>query len=73
MMMSNVNRQRNLTRITSLISEEVALSQTRISEFLSDNVKKDKTRPSAPSSPDAEKTSNLSPQIEKISLLEESV
>ena len=55
-MMSNVNRQRNLTRITSLISEEVALSQTRISEFLSDNVKKDKTRPSAPSSPDAEKT-----------------
>ena len=53
--MSDVNRQRKVTQITSLNSEEVALSQTRISEFLSDNADKDKTWPSAPPSPDAEK------------------
>ena len=42
-------------RITPLISEEVTLSQPRISEFLRDNASKDKTRLSVPSSPDAEK------------------
>ena len=51
----------------------MALSQTRISEFLIDNVNKDKTWPSSPSSPDAEKTSNLSPQVEKVPLLKNSV
>ena len=59
--------------MTLLNSEEVALSQPRISEFLSDNANKDSTRPTAPSSPDAEKTSNLSPQAEKVPLLKESV
>ena len=59
--MSKVYRQRKVTRITSPNSEEVALSHTRISEFLSDNADKHKTRVSAPSSPDAEKTSNLGP------------
>ena len=54
-------------------SEEVALSQPRISEFLSDNANKDSIRPTAPSSPDVEKTSNLSPQVEKVPLLKESV
>ena len=71
--MSNVDRQIKVTRITSLSSEEAALSQTKISEFLSVNVDKDKTRPSVPSIPDAEKTSNLSPQVEKVPLLKESV
>ena len=51
----SVNRKKKVTRITSLNSEEVALSQPRINEFLSDNANKDKTRSSAPSSPDAEK------------------
>ena len=69
----SVNRQKKVTRITPLNSEEVALSQPRISEFLSDNANKESTRPSAPSSPDAEKTSNLSPQVEKVPLLKESV
>ena len=55
--------------MTLLNSEEVALSQPRIS----DNANKDSTRPTAPSSPDAEKTSNLSPQAEKVPLLKESV
>ena len=59
----SVNRKKKVTRITPLNSEEVALSQPRISEFLSDNANKESTRPSAPSSPDAEKTSNLSPQV----------
>ena len=68
----SVNRNKKVTRITSLNSEEVALSQPRINEFLSDNANKDKTRSSAPSSPDAEKTSNMSPQVEKVPLLKES-
>ena len=55
--------------MTPLNSEEVALSQPRISEFLSDNANKDSIRPTAPSSPDVEKTSNLSPQVEKVLLL----
>ena len=59
--------------MTLLNSEEVALSQPRISEFLSDNANKDSIRPTAPSSPDAEKTSNLSPQVAKVPLLKESV
>ena len=69
----SVNRKKKVTRITPLNSEEVALSQPRISEFLSDNANKESTRPSAPSSPDAEKTSNLSPQVEKVTLLKEFV
>ena len=69
----SVNRKKKETRITPLNSEEVALSQPRISEFLSDNANKESTRPSALSSPDAEKTSNLSPQVEKVPLLKESV
>ena len=69
----SVNRKKKVTRITPLNSEEVALSQPRISEFLSDNANKESTRPSAPSSPDAEKTSNLSPQVEKVPLLKEFV
>ena len=51
----------------------MAQSQTRISEFLSDNASKDNTRPYAPSSPNAGKTLNLSPQIEKVPLLKKSV
>ena len=47
--------------MTPLNSEEVALSQPRISEFLSDNANKDSIQPTAPSSPDVEKTSNLRP------------
>ena len=73
MMMSNVNRQRKLIRIAPLNCEEVARSQPRISEFLSDNANKDKTRPSAPICPDAEKPSNLSPQVEKIPLPKDSM
>ena len=69
----SVNRKKKVTRITLLNSAEVAMSQPRISEFLSDNASKDSTRPSAPSSPDAEKTSNLSPQVEKVPLLKESI
>ena len=49
-------RQKKVTRMAFLNSEEVALSQIRIREFLSDNANKDKTRPSAPSSPDGKKT-----------------
>ena len=69
----SVNRKKKVTRITPLNSEEMALSQPRISEFLSDNANKESTRPSAPSSSDAEKTSNLSPQVEKVPMLKESV
>ena len=69
----SVNRKKKVTRITPLNSEEVALSQPRISEFLSDNANKDINRPSAPSSPDDEKTSNPSPQVDKVPLLKESV
>ena len=65
------HRKKKITRITTLNSE-VVLSQPRIGEFLSDNASKDKTRLSAPSSPDSEKTSNLSPQVEKVPLLKES-
>ena len=68
----SVNRKKSNTNNT-LNSEEVALSQPRISEFLSDNANKDSIRPTAPSSPDVEKTSNLSPQVEKVPLLKESV
>ena len=72
--MNHVGEQKKkVTRMTLLNSEQVALSQPRISEFLSDNANKDSTRPTAPSSPDAEKTSNLSPQVEKVPLLKESV
>ena len=69
----SVNRKKKVTRITPLSSEKVALSKPRISEFLSDNANEDSNRPSAPSSPEAEKTSNLSPQVEKVLLLKESV
>ena len=69
----SVNRKKKVTRITPLNSEEVAMSQPRISEFLSDNANKESTRPAATSSPDAEKTSNLSPQVEKVPLLKEPV
>ena len=69
----SVNRKKKVTQITPLNSEEMALSQPRISEFLSDNANKESTRPSAPSSPDAEETSNLSPQVEKVPLLKEFV
>ena len=51
----------------------MARSQPRINEFLGDNANKDNTRPCAPSSPDAKKTSNLSPQVEKVPLLKQSV
>ena len=68
----SIHRTKKVTRIISLNSEEVALSQPRINEFLSDNANKDKTRSSAPSSPDAEKTSNMSPQVEKVPLRKES-
>ena len=50
----------------------MARSQPRISEFLSDTAQKDITWSCAPSSPDAEKTSNLSPQLEKVPLQKES-
>ena len=69
----SVNRKKKVIRITPLNSEEVALLQPRISEFLSDIANKDSTSRSAPSSTDAEKTSNLSPQVEKVPLLKESV
>ena len=68
----SVNRKKVIP-MTPLKSEEVALSQPRISEFLSDNANKDSIRPTAPSSPDVEKTSNLSPQVENVPLLKESV
>ena len=71
--MSNIIRSRKVTRIIPLNLEEVAQLQTRINEFLSDNANKDNTWPCAPSSPDAEKTSNLSSQVEKVPLLKESV
>ena len=68
-----IHRTKKVIRITPLRSEEGALSQPRISKFLSDNASKDKTRLSAPFSPDFEKASNLSPQVEKVLLLKESV
>ena len=71
--MSNVNRQRKVKRITPLHLKKVPRSQPRISDFLKDNANKDKTRPSAPTSPDAAKTSNLGPQVEKIPLQKESI
>ena len=73
MIMSNIIRSRKLTRIIPLNSEEVARSQPKIIEFLSDNANKDNSRLCAPSSPDAEKTSNMSPQVEKVLWLKESV
>ena len=51
----------------------MARSQPRIIEFLSYNANKDNTRLCAPSCPDAEETSNLSPQVEKVPLLKETV
>ena len=72
--MNYVSEQKTkVIRMTPLNSEEVALSQPKISEFLSDNANKDSIRPTAPSSPDVEKTSNLSPQVENVPLLKESV
>ena len=65
-------QKKKVIRMTPLNSE-VALSQPRISEFLSDNANKDSIRPTAPSSPDVEKTSNLSPQVENVPLLKESL
>ena len=73
MIMFNIIRSRKVTRIIPLNSEEVARSQPRIIDFLSDNASKDNTRLCASSSPDAEKTSNLSPQVEKVPSLKESV
>ena len=73
MTMSNIIRSRKVTRNKPLNSEEVTHSQTRINEFLSDNANTDNTRPCAPSSPDAEKTSNLSSLVEKVPLLKETV
>ena len=72
MTMSHIVKSRKVTRIIPLKLEEVARSQPRISEFLSDNAEKDNTWPCAPSSPDAENTSNLSSQVEKIPLLKKS-
>ena len=72
MIISNIIRSRKVTRIIPLTSEEVARSQPRIIEFLSDNANKGNTRLCAPSNPDAEETSNLSPQVEKVPLLKES-
>ena len=69
----SIHRTKKVTRMTPLNSEKVALSQPRMSEFLSNDASKDNTRLSAPSSPDSEKTSNLSPQVEKVSLLKELV
>ena len=43
-MKMSIHRTKKVTRMTPLNSEEVALSQPRISEFLSDNPSKDKTR-----------------------------
>ena len=73
MTISNIIRSRKVTQIIPLNIEEVAQSQPRINEFLSENANKDNTRPCAPSSPDAEKSSNLSLQVENVSLLKESV
>ena len=66
-------QKKNVIRMTPPNFREVALSQPRISEFLSDNANKDSIRPTAPSSPDVEKTSNLSPEVENVPLLKESL
>ena len=66
-------QKKKVIQMTPLNSKEVALSQPRISEFLSDNANKDSIWPTAPSSPDVEKTSNLSFQVEKVPLLKESL
>ena len=71
--MCNIIRSRKVTRIILLNSKEEARSQPRIIAFLNDNANKDNIRLCASSRPDAEKTSNLSPQVEKVSLLKESV
>ena len=54
-------QKKKVIRMTPLNSEEVALSQPRISEFLSDNANKDSIRPTAPSCPDVETTSKPEP------------
>ena len=64
-MTSNVNRQKKVTRITTLNSEEMARSQPRINEFLSDHASKDKTRPFATTSPDAEKHQTYTLKLKK--------
>ena len=51
----------------------MARAQPKVCEFWSDNANKNNTWPCAPYSPDAEKTSNLSPQVKKVPLLKESV
>ena len=73
MTMSNIIRSRKVTRIIPRNLEEVARSQPKIIEFLNDNANKDNTRLCAPSSPNVEETSNLSSQVENVSLLKESV
>ena len=73
LMIMSIHRTKKVTQITPLNSEKVALSQPRITEFLSDNVSKDIIWLSAPSGPDSEKTSNQSSQVEKVLLLKESV
>ena len=72
--MSNIIRSSKAPQIIPLNSKEVARSQPRIIEFLSDsNANKDNTRLCASSSPDAEETSNLSSQVGKVPLLKEAV
>ena len=65
MTMSDIIRSRKLTRIIPLHSEEVARSQPRINELLSDNANKDNTRQCAPSCPDAEETLNLTLKLRR--------
>ena len=69
MTMSNIIRSRKEHGSIPQNSEEVARSQPRIDKFLSDSANKDNTRPCALSSPDAEETSNRSPQVKKVLLL----
>ena len=59
--------------MTPLNSEEVALSQPRISEFLSDNATKIAFGQLRPLAQMSKKTSNLSPQVENVPLPKESV
>ena len=69
----SVNRKKSNTDDTPKFKRSSQNSQPRISEFLSDNANKDSIQPNAPSSPDVEKTSNLSSQVEKVPLLKESL
>ena len=54
-MIISIHETKKVAWITPLNLKEVTLSQPRISEFLSDNASKDKTRLSAPSGQDSEK------------------